>query len=225
MNIWVYLKQYLLKHGNNVAFVYRKTQVTYTELINMVEQPNGCDGIVICDEKDRLNQIISMLRCFYNKNICIPVNFDYGEVYNKNIREMVYRNAEERIPNDVAMIMFTSGSTGVPKGAMLTHENIISNLMAINGYMKLDSSDKILVSRSPMHVAVFTGEILVGLYSGATIYLYDEQMIPQRLLKFIRQNKISVFANTPTITEHQNMHSKNHNIPIIYSFALQKAFA
>ena len=150
MNIWVYLKQYLLKHGNNVAFVYRKTQVTYAELINMVEQPNGCDGIVICDEKDRLNQIISMLRCFYNKNICIPVNFDYGEVYNKNIREMVYRNAEERIPNDVAMIMFTSGSTGVPKGAMLTHENIISNLMAINGYMKLDSSDKILVSRSPV---------------------------------------------------------------------------
>ena len=51
----------------------------------------------------------------------------------KDIFEIKFRNTEQ----DLAMIIHTSGSTGIPKGVMLSHRNILSALYSINGYLSL----------------------------------------------------------------------------------------
>lgn len=104
--------------------------------------------------------------------------------------------------SDVAFIMCTSGTTGVPKGAMITHENMITNLLDIADYFKINSSDKILIARPLYHCAVLTGEFLISLMNGLHIVFYDGEFNPTRLIQTIRKHKITVMGATPTIFYH-----------------------
>lgn len=101
--------------------------------------------------------------------------------------------------NDIALIMFTSGTTGVPKGVMLSHGNILSNLYAINQYFKINEHDHILILRPLYHVAVMTGEYLISLLRGLKISFYDEAFSPKRLIKYIDNNQCTVMCATPTL--------------------------
>lgn len=67
---------------------------------------------------------------------------------------------------EVASVMFTSGSTGVPKGVMLTHENILSNVLAISQVYELRPSDRILGILPFFHSFGFTASLWMPLLSG-----------------------------------------------------------
>lgn len=101
---------------------------------------------------------------------------------------------------DVAMILFSSGTTGgVPKGVVLTHEAIMSNVNAILEYMKPKSNDVFYISKTMVHVSTLVGEIFVGLYSGAKIIAYSTIMTPQSILRNIIKTFTTIVAMNPTI--------------------------
>lgn len=70
--------------------------------------------------------------------------------------------------NELAGILFTSGSTGVPKGVMLTHENVLSNVLAISQVYELRPSDKILGVLPFFHSFGFTATLWLPLLTGMT---------------------------------------------------------
>lgn len=65
--------------------------------------------------------------------------------------------------------MSTSGTTGDPKGAMITQENLLANLRDIEAYFRLEDTDHILIARPLYHCAVLTGEFLFSLLRGVKI--------------------------------------------------------
>jgi long-chain acyl-CoA synthetase len=84
-------------------------------------------------------------------------------------------------PEDVATICYTSGTTGTPKGVVLTHENMISNVAGFSLTVKFNSSD-IYISYLPLAhiyertnqlIAVYYG-IAVGFYQGDNLKLMDD---------------------------------------------------
>ncbi len=62
--------------------------------------------------------------------------------------------------------MCTSGTTGTPKGAMLTEKNIVTNVSDIAAYFNIQRGDTILIARPLYHCAVLTGEFLTALTKG-----------------------------------------------------------
>jgi acyl-CoA synthetase (AMP-forming)/AMP-acid ligase II len=110
--------------------------------------------------------------------------------------------------------MFTSGTTGNPKGVMLTHENIISNLQYIETYFDLRGLKTICVARPLVHIAVLTGEVLYALCCGLTIYFYEETFMPQRLLTFFQHKNIDVFCATPTLYQTLAIIANDKAFPI-----------
>src|SRR5690606_10047758 len=67
---------------------------------------------------------------------------------------------------DIAAVMWTSGSGGTPKGVVLTNGNILANLLAINEYMALTATDCCLVTRSLSHASALFAEAWLARATG-----------------------------------------------------------
>src|SRR5699024_1269157 len=73
--------------------------------------------------------------------------------------------------DDNAIILYTSGTTGLPKGAMLSHENVFSNARDIGTYLQMTADDRVIATLPIFHVFALTVVVNAPLYRGATILL------------------------------------------------------
>lgn len=106
-------------------------------------------------------------------------------------------------PDQMAALLFTSGTTGLAKGVMLSHKNIISNVINMSKYVKI-SKNGIGLSVLPMHHTYeMTCHICTGLYQGVRMAICDG-------LKHIQSNMkelhVSVMLSVPLIFE--TMHNR-----------------
>ena len=97
-----------------------------------------------------------------------------------------YRETAARVqPNSLATIVYTSGTTGDPKGVMLTHRNIISNVIATKGWIGLDPSDRLLSFLPLSHV--FERVVLFrSLFDGASVYFAETMTSVARDLQRVK---------------------------------------
>lgn len=90
---------------------------------------------------------------------------------------LTYRLRERhRDPNDVAVILFTSGSEGIPKGVVLTHSNIVANRAQVQTLIDLTHRDTVLNILPTFHAFGLLGGVLLPLCDGARIYCYPSPL-------------------------------------------------
>lgn len=166
------------------------------------------------------NAGLSLLACLAAGVTAIPLSERYGDVHCERIlnltapdciltdsggqiRVLPYERQTVRAtaaPDAYpALIMCTSGTTGAPKGAMISAENLMANLRDIDRYFDLRCTDRILISRPLYHCAVLTGEFLISLLRGTDIRFYSEAFNPAALLEEIVREKITALCGTPTL--------------------------
>ncbi|WP_328504358.1 AMP-binding protein [Streptomyces sp. NBC_00457] len=74
---------------------------------------------------------------------------------------------------DVAVLPYSSGTTGVPKGVMLTHRNLCTNLEQMNGLHRIDENDRVIAILPFFHIFGLTALINNALHRGATVYVHS----------------------------------------------------
>ncbi len=195
MKLWEYLKKKMAPYASRVAL--GGSGITYKDLLRLNERGNCHGKLNIVEGSTRERLALEILKCIAAGNVTVPVSKEYGESRYETIRKTV--EGEKGDFNDLAFMMFTSGTTGIPKGVMLTHENIAANLEYIAGYFDLSGLSRICIVRPLIHISSLTGEFLYALCSGLTIYFYEEAFVPQRLRKFLSEKEIEVLCATPTL--------------------------
>jgi long-chain acyl-CoA synthetase len=101
---------------------------------------------------------------------------------------------------DLAEILFTSGTTGSPKGVMLTHKNIMSDLEGLYQIIDVDEND-VFFSILPLHhVYECTGGFLAPIYVGASV-AYASSLRPNVMLEEMREIKPTVWLTVPLVLE------------------------
>ena len=101
--------------------------------------------------------------------------------------------------DDTAIILYTSGTTGKPKGVMLTYKNLISNVKSIIKALNFTQEDKFLVFLPMFHTFMITAELLTPLYLGASIVLLKSVKPFSKVIKTVEKEKITVFMGVPEI--------------------------
>lgn len=98
---------------------------------------------------------------------------------------------------DLAAIMWTSGSTGEPKGVMVTHDNIRCNTEDILGYLRIGPSDRIMVVL-PFYYCFGTSLLHTHLWAGASLVLNNRFMFPEKVLDEIVEKECTGLAGVPS---------------------------
>ena len=98
--------------------------------------------------------------------------------------------------DDVAAIVYTSGTTGIPKGVVLTHRNIMSNVMAVAALFDLGPGDNFLMALPLHHSFETTAGFLGPFYKGCT-KTFPETLKSHAILQNLQETGVTVLGSVP----------------------------
>lgn len=108
---------------------------------------------------------------------------------------------EEVEENDLALILYTSGTTGHSKGVMLTHKNVVYDAIATVEMVGANSSDRFLSILPLFHTYESTLGLVIPIMVGASITYLDKPPTPAVLLSALKKVKPTVVLSVPLVIE------------------------
>lgn len=137
-----------------------------------------------------------------NRYVCVGGKTPSWSInYEKTLNE--YPPGEPKVKGgitlgDPQMIMYTSGTTGVPKGALLSHRKTFFNALNANIYYGLTPGDIMLVTRSLFNSGGLLVECFPVLYKGGTVIL-QKRFNPEAVLEAIGKYRVTIFEAAATM--------------------------
>ncbi len=110
------------------------------------------------------------------------------------------RPVEISAKKDVALLQYTGGTTGVPKGAMITHHNLVVNCVQVASWLPIKPGVDVHLSVLPFfHIYGMTVTMNSPIYSGTTMVLLPDPRDAHAILKAIEKYKPTIFCGVPTM--------------------------
>ncbi|MFX0008036.1 MAG: long-chain fatty acid--CoA ligase [Promethearchaeota archaeon] len=176
---------------------------------------SGAEIIIAWDNQiEKINKIKERTRL---RHIIVTNIFDYAPMASRNPPEIAgtlqFLNLinstkpnppqfEIKAKEDPACLQYTGGTTGLPKGAMLTHYNLVSNCMAVVAWGGEDfrrGKETILTNLPLFHIYGQTVCMNLHIYNGSTIALNPDPRDQKSLFELIKSTKPTMFPGVPTM--------------------------
>src|SRR5437762_5823845 len=156
--------------------------------LGFIIKDSGMAGLV---SSQFFNQAIGAIKpLFGDKGIVLMADDPSFVAPRANLGSAEYR--------DPALYLYTSGTTGRPKGVILTHDNLIANVESCRRAGEFDHRDSFLCLLPFFHTYAITGTFLLPLLNGSKMVLVD-RFQPMKVLGLIQQHRISVFLAIPSM--------------------------
>lgn len=143
--------------------------------------------------------------------------FSYKEFENKNFETLIYSNKDfinelkhfsKKIPkqnekvhsNDPAYLMFTSGSTGFPKGVIISHQNVINFILWAKETFQIKTNDS-FTSINPPYFDNSVFDFYCSLFNGASLISVDQRLLitPKKLINYLNSKNPTVWFSVPSM--------------------------
>jgi acyl-CoA synthetase (AMP-forming)/AMP-acid ligase II len=111
--------------------------------------------------------------------------------------EAVFEQHHDPAPETLALLLYTSGTTGAPKGVMLSHANLLANAEAVIDYLQLTADDSVL-DVLPFYYAYGASVLHTHLLCGARIVLAPSMMFPHLVMQALQSECVTGFCGVPS---------------------------
>nr|WP_320023914.1 medium-chain fatty-acid--CoA ligase [uncultured Acetobacterium sp.] len=193
--------EYLLNYANSKVFLcptwYHKTN--YEAIIQgAIEQLGGLKSVILLDnQKSRAGKTITLKEILREPSFC--EHSLYSNLFYNNKENLKKTNS-----NDVAAILYTSGTTGGVKGVMLTHNNIIFSEKYFNKTLGVTKDDIIFMPAPLNHATGFHHGIIAPMLIGGKVVLQNK-FDSQKAIKQINLERCTYsMGSTPFIYDILN---------------------
>lgn len=170
-----------------------------SEEIKFIVENSGCAGFIYFDGFE--GNLVSIKNSLPSLLISTGENKILNSVSLKDIFVSEGENFKvEKVDQkeDVCAILYTSGTTGKPKGAMLTHRNLLFDINSIVKVIPVDEKDVFLAVLPLFHAFGATACMLTPLVVGATISLVLK-FSPQETMETVKNTKATIFMGVPSM--------------------------
>ena len=191
--------EYLLKQSDTHTLV----MIEYCKDINYKEIIQE-----LCPELENLepgnplySKNLPFLRNVVTVGFSMPGCLTWNEMLSRSSlvpREEVRRRASLVKPDDVCNMQYTSGTTGFPKGVMLTHRNIVNNGKTIGDRMDLSTADRMMIQVPMFHCFGMVLSMTSMMTHGGTLCPIP-YFSPKSSLACVNDEKITCFNGVPTM--------------------------
>ena len=115
------------------------------------------------------------------------------------IQEKLDEIRDQQIDTDPVYVLFTSGTTGVPKGTVVTHRSVITYTNWVKECFKIDENT-IFGSQTPFYFSMSVLDVYTTIIAGATLYIIPKMYFsfPIKLLEFLNDKKINTIYWVPS---------------------------
>lgn len=145
----------------------------------------------------RLPFLRNVITVGFKQDGCLTYPEFMSMAKNTSQEEMI-RRANSVSVNDVCNMQYTSGTTGFPKGVMLTHYNIVNNGKCIGDRMDLSTADRMMIQVPMFHCFGMVLAMTASMTHGVTCYPLPYYS-PKPALQCINQERITCFHGVPTM--------------------------
>lgn len=212
----------------------------FAHVLQEIVAETALQHIIITDLADMLDfpkkQIVHFV-VKHIKKMIPPYFFPKAKSFSQALNEGAQYKFEivTTTHEDIAFLQYTGGTTGVAKGAMLTHRNIISNMLQVGEWVKplLKEGEEIIVTALPLyHIFSLTVNGFCFMRLGAkNILITNPKDIPG-FIKNLSQNKFTVFTGVNTLfnalmnhPDFSKIDFSHLKVSVAGGMALQKAVA
>ncbi|HDZ5377342.1 TPA: AMP-binding protein [Campylobacter jejuni] len=157
--------------------------------------------------KERVEKVIEVLKPkLFITSKDLKFNLDLPTLYTQdfesfNIDESLIKNAKEKhIDANLLYVLFTSGSTGIPKGVSIAHKSVIDYAFHFCEAFEVDENE-IIANQAPLYVDASLPDILATIKPSATLHLIPNHLFafPNKILDYLEQEKITMIFWKPTV--------------------------
>lgn len=181
--------------------MYRTSEITYilnnsrAKLLIGAVQETGDWVLPVRDELPHLQAIVTV-------GGSLEGTYDFDQLLDENSDQLDTVDCTE---DDLASMLYTSGTTGKPKGAMLTHANLLANA-ALHGDRCLHINDQdLLLSAAPYCHIFFVLTVLGPFHVGAGV-ITMKRFYPDKALELISKYRVTHFCGVPTMYLYMLQH-------------------
>ena len=195
----VFELEYLLQQSDAKILVMDKMYKgnNYVEIINEL-----CPGLKNSAPGELNNPMLPFLKSIvYCGDETVPGTYAFDELYEmaKDVDDAAYRAIYESIDcHDVFNMQYTSGTTGFPKGVMLTHYNVVNNGKSIGDCMKFSPDDALCITVPLFHCFGLVLGVTACLTHGTTMIPVDVYE-PLKVMKALQSEKCTALHGVPTM--------------------------
>lgn len=192
---WIY--SFFTIWDKNSAAIAIDAQSSPKEILYVLEDSNP--DIIMCSNETEKNILEAISNYNFKDNIKV-LNVDNFKIDNEKMKKIANSQFELRNPegNQTAAMLYTSGTTGSPKGVMLTYNNLMTEMEGIYEKGIFDHRDQILALLPFHHVLPLTATVLLMLRYQTSI-VFVRKIASKEIFEALEKNRVTALIGVPRV--------------------------